>query len=700
MLSRTKYLFITLLFTVILHTVVFSQKLNVQNIEHITLKTDRTLYISGEPVWYSAAYSIQSENSIILSKVLYVELFNNKKQVLASQKIAIDDNIITGRIIIPEHVPTGYYILRAYTRYQENFPAWQFTSVILSVVNPQHPLPKLVLSQKNEQSNIALMPDGNIAYRIKESSTNKIDSVKLLVNSSYVTAKGLHFSNGLGSINYNPKPNDNIELRIMLVTGDSIIVDSAFAKIPTVTEEELQLLSIRNNEGVILAQDFHTSDNEMEKPIIATDSVLSGNPIYINILEIDSTEYPIIVSLVLKGTHPYNSSLLPNYLIENPLYILDFLSRLVFLDDELINQAKIAIALKQKNLNSLFNKEYDLKSIIIPELSGLTIQGKIINPVTNKPVQNDLVYASLLGDEPQFHASTSKQDGTFLIPFNFCNNHQDIFIATNNDNSHLDILIDDGYCPTPPTWSSVPFIPDTSFRELITQMYLNNQIASIFDTQLPQITEDSTINKPIFGDNLTQIKLSDYIRMSSTPEVFNELVPNVKARKKDGQYTLVVFDDDLNIKYENPLVLVDNMPYNNINKIMELQPTEIEQIDVINHEYLYGNNLFKGIIMITTNTGNFAKLPLSQGGVFVEYQTLSPDIEFIPFSSAINSSDKPNFTNTAYWQSFNYNDKIKQIQITAPSSIAEYDLFIVSMANQPKIIELKTIIVNQKQMGN
>ena len=160
--------------------------------------------------------------------------------------------------------------------------------------------------------------------------------------------------------------------------------------------------------------------------------------------------------------------------------------------------------------------------------------------------------------------------------------------------------------------------------------------------------------------------------MSTTPEIFNELVPNVRARKKDGNYKLIVFDDDLNLKYENPLILVDNMPYNNIDMLMELQPTEIEQIDVINHEYMYGNNLFKGIIVITTNTGNFAKLPLSQNGVFVEYQTLEPDVKFIPFNSSQNTSEKPDFANTVYWNSFNYDDKVMQLQITAPSSIAEY----------------------------
>ncbi len=668
------------------HTSVFSQKLDLQNVEQINLATDRTLYISGEPIWYCAQYAIPDNTSLILSKVLYVELFDNEKKIISSQKIKIDNGIINGRIIIPEHVATGYYILRAYTRYQENFPAWQFTTVIISVVNPAHPMPPLPSPSKKEQTNIALMPNGYIAFKIKEPFIQQADSIKLLVNNMDISVKGVYYSNGLGSFNYKALPNDTISLLIKLNSGDSIVSKPYFVG---ASPHEMDTDYFSDKLGILF-----------KSASITDTSVFSGDTFYFNLSEIDSTNYPLAVSLVMKGTHDSNPSLLPNYIIENPLYTSNFLSNITF-SDELLNQVHIAITLKQESLLSLFNKKYIIRNMIIPELSGLTIQGKIIDQQTKKPVLGELVYASVLGNEPQFHASTSMQDGSFLIPFNFYNNQQDIFIATNNtDNNKLDIQIDNGFCPTLPYWVSTPFILDTSYRELITQMYLNYQVASLFNIQKLQTTEDSTNNKAIFGDNLTKIKLSDFIQMSTTPEVFNELVPNVRARKKDGNYKLIVFDDDLNLKYENPLILVDNMPYNNIDMLMELQPTEIEQIDVINHEYMYGNNLFKGIIVITTNTGNFAKLPLSQNGVFIEYQTLEPDVKFIPFNSSQNTLKKPDFANTVYWDSFNYNDKIMQLQITAPLSIAEYELTITSLADQPIIIEQKEIRVTKEPMGN
>ena len=172
-------------------------------------------------------------------------------------------------------------------------------------------------------------------------------------------------------------------------------------------------------------------------------------------------------------------------------------------------------------------------------------------------------------------------------------------------------------------------------------------------------------------------------------------MPNVRARKKDDHFEFVVFDDFINIKYDNPLILVDNILYNNIDKLMELQPTEIEQIDVSSHEYVYGNNLLKGIIKITTSTGNFSGLPLPKDGVFVELETLKPDISFTPFSSLNNTTEKPNFTNTNFWKAFNYGTNTKKFEIIAPTNIAEYELYLISLSGQSKIISRKKIKVNK-----
>ena len=223
-------------------------------------------------------------------------------------------------------------------------------------------------------------------------------------------------------------------------------------------------------------------------------------------------------------------------------------------------------------------------------------------------------------------------------------------------------------------------------------MYINHQINILYGVERLQVQENNKKSRLIFGDNLQSILLTDYVQLSSVPEVINEIVPSVRARKKDGHYSLIVLDDQLFIKYDNPLLFVDQVPYYNIDELMELQPTEIELIEIAPHKYMYGNEQFNGIISVTTNTGNFAGLPLSDNGVFVEYRGLENNVEFIPFSMEVSNYGKPDFASTIYWKTFVAKSTKAKIPLVAPSSIGDYDLIIVSLNNNKMLVNKKLIV--------
>ena len=759
MLSIYKYLILSVIAIIFLQESVFSQK-SYQNIEKVTLVTDRNLYLSGEPIWFSAMYTIPEDSSVILSKVLYLELFNNDRKVVTSQKISISRGVITGQLKIPEHVTSGYYTLRAYTRYQENFPTWQLTSIILSIVNPTTPLPSIIQSAIDEQVTIATMADGNLAFNIEEPTLSAIDSVKLFVNEIEVPVQDVFYSNGLGRFNHKVGQDEQVHLLFKLKSGDTIrsrTFSTASFPVEVVTntkldklelnisglkhsgqEIEVSVLNLLGDQSltqkIYLINDHETlkfplseigrglllisiSGNN-EKPIfesfcfveqenkqissVITDSVvMPGDPVYIDLSEVDNSAFPIAVSFVMQGTHSTDAQNLPRYLVNNPLYIEYFLANRLLAGSHISDQINIALALnRQKMLKIIYDQKTE-QGFVIPELYGLTLQGKLTNPDTQEPLKDELVYCSLLGDQHQFHATRSTSDGSFVIPLNFLYNQHDLYVSTNNfDENASVIIINNGFCPASPIWTPSQFVLDTSYKVLVTQMHINYQIINAFSIDQIEMQDIANIHRPVFGNNLTQVVLADYIQLSSTPEVFNEIVPNVRVRERDDHFDLVMFDDNLNLKYDNPLVLVDQVPYNDIDKIMELQATQIEQIDVATHVYAYGNNLFNGIVIIKTNTGNFAGLPLSKGGVFVEYEALNPDKYFVPFSSLPNTSGKPNFVNTVYWKSFDSVNKPEQILITAPNGIADYELLFISLKSEAKIVGKQKIRVRNALLEN
>ncbi|MBC8320081.1 MAG: hypothetical protein H8E34_05100 [Bacteroidetes bacterium] len=683
MSSLLKYSTLFLILILFRYENVFSQNA-IQNFEQITIATDRSLYISGEPIWFSASYTVPSDTSVLLSKVLYIELFSNDNQLVVSQKINIAKGVINGQIIIPEQANTGYYILRAYTRYQENFPVWQMTSVIISVVNPAHPLSSGVLPAKEELISAATMPDGNIAFQIKESLIKEVKTVELYVNEQPVGTEIIYYSNGLGKVNYKKAKDNEVQLMVHLNSGDTLLSHSLHLNtIP------IELITSRKSDEIELTLSVKTKTK-------LTDSlVVAGEHFSVDLSEIDPWAYPLAIALVLEGTNNNELSLLPGYLIDNPLYIDSYVTMNQLHSDDITDQINIAFALASENLLQLVQTQPHNQNFEVPEINGLTLQGKLINPINKQPLNYKLLYCSVLGDQPQFHAVSSAEDGSFVIPLNFLFNQQDVYLGTNSyEEAEPEIIINNGFCPTPPIWFPSPFLPDTTYEEMITSLYFNYQVNKIFNIRRKQILGSPITVRPAFGNNLKQIVLADYIQMSSTQEVFNELVPFVRAQKKDDYYKLIVFDEQLNLKYDNPLVLVDHLPFFDIDKLMELQPTEIEKIEVSTHVYAYGNQMFNGVIMITTNTGNFAGLPHSKGGVFVEYNTLEPDIQFIPFLLIPTKSDKPNFANTAFWKSINYDDKTKHLLVSAPDNIDDYELLIISLQNEAKIIGRQRVKVS------
>ena len=87
--------------------------------EKVYLHLDNTGYFKGETIWFKAyVVRTDTERRGNLSSVLYVDLVSPKGDVIAHKKIYVTHGIGAGSITLDNAVmPTGFYELRAYTRY-------------------------------------------------------------------------------------------------------------------------------------------------------------------------------------------------------------------------------------------------------------------------------------------------------------------------------------------------------------------------------------------------------------------------------------------------------------------------------------------------------------------------------------------------------------------------------------------------------
>ncbi|MDX9749153.1 MAG: hypothetical protein RBT57_11690 [Paludibacter sp.] len=102
--------------------------------ERIELLTDKNSYLSGEDIVVTATTTNAGRQAVEFSKVAYVELTDTNR-VQAQLMMVVENATGRGILSIPGNLPTGYYRLRAYTRFMRNEGSEVFANRVIAVVN-------------------------------------------------------------------------------------------------------------------------------------------------------------------------------------------------------------------------------------------------------------------------------------------------------------------------------------------------------------------------------------------------------------------------------------------------------------------------------------------------------------------------------------------------------------------------------------
>lgn len=94
--------------------------------EKVFVQLDNTCYFLGDTIWF-AAYTRRTDKDIPsnISRVLYVELFNQDGFLVERQLIEMKKGHGNGNFVLADTLYGGYYELRAYTRWQLNWGQMQ-----------------------------------------------------------------------------------------------------------------------------------------------------------------------------------------------------------------------------------------------------------------------------------------------------------------------------------------------------------------------------------------------------------------------------------------------------------------------------------------------------------------------------------------------------------------------------------------------
>lgn len=193
--------------------------------ERISLSTDRDLYISGETIWFQAVVSeSEYDGDSLLSKILYLELYDQQNVNITQIKCRINKGISAGNISIPPGTVSGNYLLRAYTQYSRNFSPYFQTTILVTIINPQLPPSE---DESVIKHDFVLIPEGRsmvtgitsrVALQLNPFLQNNISEISVVNESGEIILSPEPSENGLALFEF--KPEANVKYAVVIEKSD------------------------------------------------------------------------------------------------------------------------------------------------------------------------------------------------------------------------------------------------------------------------------------------------------------------------------------------------------------------------------------------------------------------------------------------------------------------------------------------------
>jgi hypothetical protein len=232
--------------------------------EKIFVHTDKTFYMAGESIWFKL-YCVDENfhTPSDISKIAYVEIVNAENKPVLQAKISLDEGNGNGSFIIPSYISSGNYILRAYTKWMENFDADYFFQTPITIINT---LKSSIVKTKTKARSydVSFSPEGGnlvegipskIAFKVVDEYGEPVDCSGTITNDNITVANFQSLKFGMGSFSLTPKPGEKYKAVIKL--ADTTIT----TQLPSVYKQGF-VMHVENTDDAHINVSISTNTND------------------------------------------------------------------------------------------------------------------------------------------------------------------------------------------------------------------------------------------------------------------------------------------------------------------------------------------------------------------------------------------------------------------------------------------------------
>ncbi|MBJ2174929.1 hypothetical protein JBL43_11820 [Aureibaculum sp. A20] len=262
--------------------------------------------------------------------------------------------------------------------------------------------------------------------------------------------------------------------------------------------------------------------------------------------------------------------------------------------------------------SSIKNTTFKNDQIILPELRGEIISGKIIPKNGNTTVDNLQVSLSI-PNEGNYIIKLASVSANGDFYFNIIEKYKTkdaVFEILGEHKENYNIFLDPKPTADYSNISFKPFFIDSVNKKQIIDRSIHNQIENGYFNVKPDSILSNQIELPFNYNNLVLYNLDEYTRFQTIKETLVEVTENVWAEKRDDKYVFQVRilkakNNNYNYKVNKPLVLIDGVFVSDHDALMYYDARKVKSIGIIRERYVFGRNVFTGVVIIETIKGDY-----------------------------------------------------------------------------------------------
>lgn len=302
----------------------------------------------------------------------------------------------------------------------------------------------------------------------------------------------------------------------------------------------------------------------------------------------------------------------------------------------------------------LIDTQNTAENIILPELRGEIISGKISSKNGTDKIANINIGLSLPGKSFAFKVVTTDVNGNFIFNIAKAYYSPDIKVQVIDDNeNNYEIAINNA---PEIDYSKLTYEANSSLSYLIKESLLNRSVSSqienaYYHKKVDNIMKTETLD-PFYYPLAKEYVLDDYTRFKTLKETITEVTTEIYHKEIDDKFYLHVTDPSVFPQLpEAALVLIDGLYLENQKELFSYSMKNVYKIELIVGRYYLGSKSFNGLISFTTFDKDFKST--ESGSYMVKPTVLRPQpkklYNKIDYTNATDNARIPDFRNQLFW---------------------------------------------------